>query len=208
MRGGLSPADDGNGGRPLASFAGAVAKGLPGEPVKVAFYGRANRRGPQAATEVARQLALCRAVSGAQSEITRVFSDSPEPAASRSPVPDGGGPPWEGGWDALATAMTAPPATRGFAAVICMAAHSMSRCAQVLAAREAFAERHGVPVLYADELTEPSVRHLLVRQVRRSPVSTPSGTVGLTARTMTGTARQLRAGTSRRALRRGRQMTG
>jgi hypothetical protein len=63
--------------------------------------------------------------------------------------------------------MTVPPARRGFAAVICMAAQSMSRRIHLLAARDEFAEQHGVPILYADEPAAPAEHRALIRQIRR-----------------------------------------
>lgn len=204
MTGPLLPDDSGNGVRPgpcpAVNSPGTIAVQSPGQPVKVAFYGRTNRRGPEAATDVARQLELCRAVIGEYAQVARVFFDSPEPPPSRLPVSGGGGLRREGGWDTLAAAMTVPAGHRGFAAVICMTARSMSRRVRLLDAREKFAGHHGVPVLYADELADPEPHRALIRQICRSPASSPPGTAG--------DARISRPGTSRRPLRREGQVTG
>ncbi len=211
MREPASPAGCINGA--VESSSGAASHGTAPdesrrERMRVAFYGRTNQRGPEAVIDVARQLELCRAVIGQHAEITQVFFDSPEPVTSRIPASGVRSPRREGGWETLAAAMTAPATRRGFAAVICMAAQSVSRHIRLLTAREKFAEHHGVPILYADELTEPAEHRALIRQIRRSPVSSPPVAAGVEAETTSGTPRARERVTARWALRRGRQVTG
>jgi hypothetical protein len=158
----------------------------------------ARRRGDGACTDLARQLHLCRAVTGRQAVITQIYYDIPEPGAALSDFPgiDPGGQPHSGGWDELAAVMDTRGDRRGFEAVICMSADRLSRRIPVLVAREGFARRCGTPILCADELTMPGQLRSITRQLRSWPFTLPAPTgqavEGVLGRalSMTGSARQ------------------
>jgi len=148
----------GNGILPQPSAASNESGRMPGSPheapLRVAFYGRTNQRGPGARTDLARQLHLCRQALGGRAAVTRTYYDLPESVTALPGFTgiDPDGLPHAGGWDELATAMSGPADCRDFEAVICVSADRISRRIPILAARVEFARRCGTPILHADEL--------------------------------------------------------
>lgn len=122
--------------------------------VRVAFYGRTNLVGEQAATEVCRQFRACTAVAGKLGAITQWFYDAPHASgvvsAHMLESDNQLGPP-TGGCGELTTAIYR--SDREFHVVICAVADRLPRQPRLRhpllrAVREA-----DMPLVFADELS-------------------------------------------------------
>lgn len=118
---------------------------------RLAFWGYTNRLGADAAFDLARQLRRCEGACGVRVSISHFFYELPVEVdgGMAEAVRDAGGPSrYDGGWDALADALSADG--RGFEAIICSGFDRISRRADRFFARTRQISAHGVALLSAD----------------------------------------------------------
>ncbi len=125
--------------------------------VTLAFYGRTNQHGQEAAASLERQYSHCCHVASGWAVITAVFFDHHEPtdevllaAAEHRDLAAS----FRGGWPELAAAL--PRIDRDFDGIIADTADRLGRRAAVVTGRVTLAAAHPVPILVASELRHHS----------------------------------------------------